>query len=143
MNLIPPATLLDNEAAALDNSQPGAQNPRLGSRFQAIEQRSLYIQKIVISAAANVTALAFLAEVSGELVDAWAVGTAASGSGTATLRRVTTALTSAIVMAVVDALAHSTSDVQAQKTIVQGETLNIVTNGAADRGIVYLAILRS
>src|SRR5689334_6015620 len=137
-----PVTLLDAEAQALDNESPGINLRRAGSRIQTLEQRTLHIQKVVVAADAS-AGQNFVAEVSGEIVDAWAVCTAANASGTATLRRSATAITSAIVAAVQDVLSRTTSVVQAQKAITQGETLNAKSNGAADRYILYLAILRS
>jgi Ni2+-binding GTPase involved in maturation of urease and hydrogenase len=142
MNLYPAATLQDSEAAALDNLMPGHQNPKMGSRLQVCEQRSTYIQKVVVAADAS-GGQNFVAEVSGELVDAWAICTTSNASGTATLRRSTTAITSAIVAAVGDVLARTTSLVQASKAIVQGETLNAKANGALDRFILFIEILRT
>jgi len=139
----PTATMTDDQAKALNADDPGLQNQQVGSRLQVLEQRALHIQKVAITSDIHSTAQSVIAEVSGELVDAWAVGNAASGSGTATLRRSTTAMTSAITMAVQDALARTTSVVQAQKAVTQGETLNVITNGANDRGFLYFAILRS
>lgn len=145
MNFIPPLTLQDQEAQMVEQAMPANQAKFLGSRMQVLEQRTLHIQKIAgtIAGDFHTNGFPFQAEVSGELVDAWAVCTGANASGTLTLQRVSTAMTSAIVSAVADALARTASIVQAQKAIVQGETLNVKTNGAADRGILYIAILRT
>lgn len=144
MNAIQPLSLQDQEAAKTDNDFPQAQNVKLGSRVQTLEQRALYIQKVAIAAAANVTPVPVVAEVTGEIVDAWAVGNAASASGTVTLRTATpTAITSAIVMAVQDALARTASIAQALKNVTAGQALNAITNGANDRGFLYIAILRA
>ena len=142
MNLYPAACLKDTEAQAVDALMPGNQNVNLGSRLQLAEQRALYIQKVTVAADAT-GGQAFTAEVSGELVDAWAVCTASNASGTLTARRSTNALTSAITCAVGDTASRTTQVVQARKAIVQGESLNVLANGASDRGILYLAILRS
>lgn len=143
MNLIPQQTLQDQEAAALDAAAPAHQNAKTGSRIQVLERQGDYIMEIVLGADYHTNALNFTADVSGELIDAWCVGNAASASGTATLRRSTTAMTSALTMAVQDALSRTASIVQAQKMITQGETLNVITNGAGDRGVLYIAIKRT
>ena len=143
MNFIPAATLTDAEAAVVDALMPGNQVKQVGSRLQALEQRAPFIQKVVIDADYHTVAKSFLVEANGEIVDVWAVGTASSGSGTATLRRSTTAISSAIVCAAADVLSRTTTIVQAQNPAVQGEALNVITNGANDRGVLYIAIRRS
>jgi hypothetical protein len=144
MNLYPAAALVDGEAAALDNAMPGDQNAKVGSRIQLLEQRAIYVQKVTISADAHGSAgKVFTAEVSGELMGVMLVATAASASGTVQLRRSTTAITDAVIAAVADTYGVALTIVQAQKAIVQGESLNLLTHAAADRAVVYLMILRS
>lgn len=137
-----PLTLQDGEALANEQGMPVNQNMRLGSRVQVLEQRTMHIQKVTVAADAS-AGQNVIAEVSGEIVDAWATCTAANASGTATLRRSATAITSAIVAAVQDVTSRTTSIVQAQKAQVAGETLNVKANGAADRFILYWAVLRT
>ncbi len=134
--------ITDGEALALDNASPADQINRLGTRLQEIQDSSPYVQKVTVDADAT-GGKAITADVAGEIVDAWAVCTVANASGTLTLRRSTNAISSAITCAVQDALSRTTSLVQAQKAVVQGEALNVVANGAADRGILYFAIKRS
>ena len=73
-----------------------------------------------------------------EIMDVVVHATATSGSGTATLRRSTTAMTDAIICAVADAVTRAGSIIQAQKNITSAEVLNIVTNGANDRGEIII-----
>ena len=134
--------LTEPEALTVNQLMPGNKNVRMGERLRELQQKSLAIQKVSVEADAT-GAIDFLAEYSGDIVDAWVICRAASGSGTLTLRRATTDITSAMVCAVDDALARTLSLVQAENPIVQGETLNHVANGAADRGDVYIAVLRS
>ena len=142
MNLFPTACLVDAEASLVDSLMPGNQAKTIGSRLQVVEQRTLHIQRVVVAADAT-GALAFLAEVAGEIVDAWAVCTTANASGTLTLRTATNGITSAIVCAVQHVVSRTTQVVQTYKTITQNQALNVIANGAADRGILYFAVLRA
>jgi hypothetical protein len=136
------AVLRDGEAEALSNSSPAAQNAELGHRLQELQDSSPYVQKVAVAADAT-GGQAVQAEVSGEVIDVWAVCTVANASGTLTLRRSTDAISSAITCAVQDVLSRSTSLVQGQKAVTRGEALNVKANGAADRGILYFAIRRA
>jgi len=129
---------LNQSMPVADVGADGAGGPGLGDRLAA----TVYIQKVVVAADAS-GGQAFTPEVSGELIDAFAVCTVANASGTMTLRRGTTAITSAIVCAVQDVLSRTTTLVQAQKNLVKGETLNMKANGASDKGLVYLVIIPS
>lgn len=73
-----------------------------------------------------------------EIMDVVVHATATSGSGTATLRRSTTAMTDAIICATADAVTRAGSIIQAQKNITSAEVLNIITNGANDRGEIII-----
>lgn len=67
---------------------------------------------------------------------------AASGSGTATLRNATTAVTDAIVMAVDKTNIEASTIDDAQSTFAAGGNMNVITNGAADRGLVTVVCRR-
>lgn len=142
MNLFPQACLSDVEASFVDSQMPGNQVKNIGSRLQVLEQRGMHIQQVNVAADAT-AGKAFTAEVGGTLVDAWVVCTATNGSGTLTLRRVATALTSAIVCAVVNVPSRTALVLTTGSTIVQGEALNVISAGAADRGILYICIARN
>lgn len=137
-----PAVLTEAEAQVINGLMPGNQNARIGDRLKELQDRSVAIQRIPIAADAS-GGLSFIAEYSGELVDAWVVCTAANASGTLGIRRSSTALTTLMICAVIDVLTRTALVLQSGKAIVAGETLNIKANGASDRGIVYMAILRS
>jgi hypothetical protein len=134
--------LSDGESEVLQTATPASQNARLGDRLQLLESRGLHIQKVSITADAT-GAKAFTAEVSGEIVDMWAIATASNASATATVRRSTTALSSAMVCATIGVPGRTTLVLQAGKTLVKDEALNVIANGAADRADVFIAILRS
>lgn len=73
-----------------------------------------------------------------EIIDVVVHCTATNASGTATLRRLTTAITDAITCDTENALARAGTIDQAEKAVTAGETLNVITAGAADRGEVEI-----
>ncbi len=134
--------LTEAEAQAVNNLMPGNLNAKLGDRVKELQDKTLFIQRIPVAVDAS-GGLNFTVEYSGELVDAWVVCTAANASGTLQIRRSTTALTTAMICAVIDVLVRNALILQSGKTLVAGETLNVKANGASDRGVVYMAVLRS
>ena len=137
-----PAVLTDGDAWALETASPANKNAQLGARVQELQANTLYIQRVPVTADAS-AGTGFAVEVSGELVDMWVVCTSSNASGTLGIRRVATALTTLVACVTVDVEARTALLLQSGKTLVAGETLNVKANGAADRGVVYLAILRS
>lgn len=79
----------------------------------------------------------FTAPMSMVIIGVDAYCTEANASGTAKLRRGTTDISGAAVMAVANTKTGTTI-VNAQKAVTKGEELNVITNGAADRGILYI-----
>ena len=73
-----------------------------------------------------------------KLIDILLRSKATSGSGTMTLRRVTTAISDAIVCAVDLTIGRAGTISDFGEDLVAGETLNIITAGANDRGDVRL-----
>ena len=142
MNLITPLTLIDGEAQAIDALMPGNQNMKVGSRLQTLEQRGIYWQRVDVTADAT-GGKPVVAEVSGELVDATVICTASNASGALTLRRVSTALTTAMACVTVNVMARNALRLLAGATIVQGEALNVLAVGASDRGTMLIGILRT
>ena len=141
--LTKPGAIGDAEALALTNNEPAAQGAQLGSRLQELYGPTYFhIQKVEVAADAS-AGVNFLAGVTGELVDAWAVSTATIGAATIGIRRSSTALTTLIAIATVDVLTRGALILQSGKAITAGETLNVKTNGATDRGIIYLKILKT
>jgi hypothetical protein len=100
----------------------------------------MVIQKVAVEADAS-AGQDFDALFSGEIVQAWTHCTAANGSGTLTVRSETNAITDAMACAVLDAVDKADTIDQTYKGIVAGETYNVLANGAADRGEVYLLIM--
>ncbi len=135
--------LVEAEAQELNNLLPGNQNVRMGDRIKELQDRGVIAQQVAVVAAANVTPKSFVVEHSGILLDVTVACRDTQGGGTLTLRRSTDAISSAVVCAVDDVLSRTTTIVNARKAVVKGETLNLIANGAADRGVATLFILRT
>lgn len=100
----------------------------------------IVVQRVDITADAS-GATDFTALFSGELIQAWTHATATNASGTLQVRRGTTGITDAMACATANAVDKADTITQASKDITAGETLNVIANGAADRGEVYLMIM--
>lgn len=64
--------------------------------------------------------------------------TTANASGTLTLRKATTAISDAIVCAVDKTIVRAGTIDDAQSTILTTESINVLANGAADRGKITI-----
>ena len=67
---------------------------------------------------------------------------AASASGTMTLRKGTTAITDAMIMAVDKVMVAAGTIDNDESEIDVGDALNVITNGAADRGMVTITVIK-
>lgn len=76
-----------------------------------------------------------------QIVDVVVTGAAVSASGTVTVRKGTTAQTDAIAMAAVDVVDRAASLIDG--SFASGQAINLITNGAADRGNVTLLVRRA
>jgi len=139
------AILTADQVSRLNNDNDLAKEVSLGSKiFEAQGKCGIDIAEIGIypllaltyfvqaDATGGVTILT--AQFPLEVVDAFVVCTTANGSGTLTLRKATTAISSAITCAVQSVLARTASIAVAQYQLAVGDTLTVVANGAADRG---------
>ena len=64
------------------------------------------------------------------------------GSGTLTLRKATTAISDAMECATDKKVVYSASIDDAQSTLAAGDNVNIIANGANDRGVVTIIGIR-
>lgn len=119
-------------------SNPVTQKVVLGD---AVYLAPVYIQA-AIEADATSSAVAFTIPFACRIVDIIVECTAASGSGTATVRKVTTAISDAMIMAVDKVIVRAGTIDDAQSTLAAGNNVNVITNGAADRGVVTLVCVR-
>ena len=134
--------LVEAEAVEVNSLMPGSQNARVGDRIKELQNRGIVVQQAAVIADAT-GGFSFTVEYSGILLDVTVACRASNGSGTLTLRRAANAISSAIVCATDDVLSRTTTIVHAEKDVVAAETLNLIANGAADRGIATLFILRT
>jgi len=95
-----------------------------------------------IAAAANATPVSIDVPFACEVIDVTVQARAASGSGTATLRKGTSAISDAIAMAVDTTIARAGTIDDAYSTLAAGDSLNVITNGANDRGLVQVVCKR-
>lgn len=77
-----------------------------------------------------------------EIYDVVVVCTTANASGTLTLRSGTNAITDAITCAVDKAVDRAATIDDAYASITTSTSLNVISNGAADRGILYIHGIR-
>jgi CMP-2-keto-3-deoxyoctulosonic acid synthetase len=136
--------LLDQKAADLiDNQSPANQQGQVGERIKEMQATGLIIQKVVVDAAANVTAKSFTVDYDMELIRVVFHNTAgAVTNATARLRSGTTAITDAVITAVANDANATTKIAQDEKVLAAGDVLNIITNGANDRCEAYLIGIR-
>jgi hypothetical protein len=71
------------------------------------------------------------------------VCTAASGGGTVTLRSGTNAISDAVVCAVDTTIGRAGTLDDTYTAVTTSTSLNVITNGAADRALVYIYGIRS
>ena len=95
-----------------------------------------------IAADATTTAVSFTVPIACEIVDIIVQARATSGSGTATVRKVTTAISDAMIMAVDTTIVRAGTINDAQSTLAAGDDVNVITNGAGDRGLITLVCRR-
>lgn len=100
----------------------------------------IYEFNIPITAAANSTAVSFVVPFACEVIDVIVQARAGSGSGTATLRKGTSAISDAIAMSTDKAVARAGSIDDAYSTLAANDTLTVITNGANDRGLVSVIV---
>ena len=77
-----------------------------------------------------------------EIIDVIVQARATSASGTATVRTGTTAISDAIAMATDKAVVHAGTIDDAHSEIAKDGNINVITNGAADRGKITLVVQR-
>ena len=101
-----------------------------------------FVVRVAVDAAANSTAKTLTWPYDGYIVDVVVQSNATSSSGTLTLRTGTTAISDAIACATNHALARAGTLDDAQVDVSAGTTLNLIANGANDRGTVYITGMR-
>lgn len=133
--------LTANEASIIDNMNPDTEKVSLGSKIRNVEQYGLCILEASITADAT-SGLSVTVPFACEVIDVIVQARAASGGGTATVRVSTNAISDAIVMAVDTTIVRAGTINDAYSTLAAGDSLNVITNGAADRGLVEIIVKR-
>jgi len=77
-----------------------------------------------------------------EVIDVIVQARATSGSGTATLKKGSNAITDAIAMATDTAIARAGTINDAYSTLAEGDTVTVDANGSGDRGLVTILVRR-
>lgn len=134
--------LTASEAAIIDNSTPDNEKVAFGTKIRSAEQYGLAVLSQAITADAT-GALSITVPFACRVIDVIVTATAASGSGTVTLRTSTTAISDAIVCAVDTTVVRAGTLDDAYTTLAAGDNLNVITNGAADRGVVDVLVVRA
>ncbi len=130
-----------NEASKLNNAGVVEQDVRLGTEMKFESDYGLYILTCSITADATgekAVTIPFACEV----VDVIVQSRATSGSGTATLKAGSNAITDAIVMAADTVITRAGTINDAYSTLAAGATVTVDTNGANDRGLVSVIVRR-
>ena len=130
--------LSDDDVLKLNKADPTSQLLYLGSRLKDIEDYALFQITFEITedgtSGLNLPALPFPFEIFDVIVQSRAL----SASGTVTLRSGTNAITDAIACAADEAIDRAASIDDAYSTLAEGAVLNVITNGATDRGLVTI-----
>ncbi len=133
-------SLTENEADIIDNSSPVSQKTELGSEVyaqQTIDSNTPRVIRYAVTADAT-GALSITVPYNMIIMDVWVECTTANASGTLTLRKATTAITDAMICAVDKVVVRAGTIDDAQSTILTTDSINVISNGAADRGIITI-----
>jgi hypothetical protein len=109
-------------------------------QLEADPGRVLKCVEVIIAADATAGKAVNL-PVGSKIVDVWAICTAASTSGTALVQNGASPVHTALVMAVDQVLTRMAAAVDDTKLLVGASAITVKTNGAGDRGLVYISYL--
>ena len=130
------------KADKLNRMHPTFQEMQFGTDVYEISRYSPVIISTAVTAAANSTAKSVTIPFAMRVLFVVTECTAASGSGTLTLRKATTAISNAMECATDNKVVYSASIDDAQSTLAAGDNVNIIANGANDRGVVTIIGIR-
>lgn len=77
-----------------------------------------------------------------EVIDVMLIAKATNASGTVIVRKATSAITDAIVAAVDTTVGRAGTIDETYTTMAKGDTITVITNGAADRAEVFITVLK-
>ncbi len=134
------AKLTAAQASTLDVMEPESQSVGLGTQIKELGDNGIFGLVANITSAANSTAASITVPFACEVIDVVVQARATSGSGSATVRKGTNAISNAIVMATDTNITRAGTIDDAQSTLAAGDNLNVITNGANDRGLVTVIV---
>lgn len=133
-------TLSANEAAELNKNNPMSEKAAIGTEIRNTQVKQAYhpicIRVPIVADATSGQSVTIPYDM--YLIDVIVQCNVASGSGTVTLRNSTTNITDAIVCAVNHVVTRAGTIDDAHEDLLTTDSINVITNGAADRGTVYL-----
>lgn len=128
----------------LNNQNPADQLGQIGNKIDEALLSPIIITFPITADASGTNGLAVTIPFNCEIVDVIVQCRATNGGGTMTLRKSTTAITDAIVMATNKAMVRAGTIDTAQSVVLASDTtINVKTNGASDRGLVTLICKRT
>jgi hypothetical protein len=141
-----------NEALKYNDNDPGTQNAQIGSKILEIQQNigmneaAVSISPLVAveyTVAADATGGLAICTMpyAAEVVDVIVFCTTSNTSGTLTLKKATNSISDAIACVTAGAIGRAATLATAYYILASGDILNVVANGAADRGKI-IVILR-
>jgi hypothetical protein len=133
-------SLTSTEADKLNKSDPVRQDTELGTEIlnqQTVDSNTPRIVRFAVAADAT-SGLSITIPYNMIVSDVWVECTTANAGGTLTLRKSTTAVTDAMVCAVDKTVVRAGTIDDAQSTILTTDSINVISNGAADRGIITI-----
>ena len=130
------------EASKLNQDNPEFEKMQFGTEIKAIQDNAMVVVRAAVAADAT-SGLSITIPVDMYITDVIVQCTAANASGTLTLRNSTTAITDAIACATNHAIDRAATIDDAQASIATTDSINVIANGAADRGVVYIIGMRS
>jgi len=150
------AILSTDQAAKFNTASPAEQIITMGDLMREVQQRTGMDETLPTSfsplilfnysiAADTTTSTAILTvPFACEVLDVFVQCRAANASGTATLRNGTTnPITNAMIMAVDKTMVRAGTIDDAYSILAAGTTLNVICNGASDRGLLTILFKKS
>lgn len=134
--------ITSTEAEKINNESPTFQEVALGDKLSELSTGTPIFIDVAITADAT-SGQSVTIPYNFVLRDVIVQCTAANASGTATVRSGANAISDAIVMAVDTVITRAGTLDDTYTTITTSDSINVITNGAGDRGIVTLVGIRS
>ena len=135
-------TISTVEASKLNQDNPEFEKMQFGTEIKAIQDNAMVVVRAAVAADAT-SGQSITIPVDMYITDVVVQCTATNASGTLTLRNSTTAITDAIACDTNHAIDRAATIDDAQASIATTDSINVIANGAADRGVVYITGMRS